>query len=215
MLQVPPVSLLPPETLTSLSLSQALRSHDHSTKPLYVSVGHKMSLEAAVRLVRSCCRFRIPEPVRQVGGPARRPACPVPTAGRPGCSVAMRGQVCPRLRDSLVGLHWALLGEEGTGGRRPRSSARGILCAPARSRSASCVWYQGHWEIQLMSAQVVGHQWPVPGPWLCLTGPREPCHPAAHSHGHFLWAWDPRWLLMCRRPPGGSSRPRSAALSPC
>lgn len=56
--------------LTSPALSQALRSHDHSTKPLYVSVGHKISLEAAVRLTRGCCRFRIPEPVRQVGGPA-------------------------------------------------------------------------------------------------------------------------------------------------
>ncbi|KAG8507498.1 Endonuclease V, partial [Galemys pyrenaicus] len=50
-------------------LGMALRSHDHSTKPLYVSVGHKMSLEAAVRLTHGCCRFRIPEPVRQVGGP--------------------------------------------------------------------------------------------------------------------------------------------------
>ncbi|KAF6298467.1 endonuclease V [Rhinolophus ferrumequinum] len=50
-------------------LGMALKSHDHSTKPLYVSVGHKVSLEAAVRLTRSCCRFRIPEPVRQVGGP--------------------------------------------------------------------------------------------------------------------------------------------------
>uniref|UniRef100_A0A667IHD0 Endonuclease V n=1 Tax=Lynx canadensis TaxID=61383 RepID=A0A667IHD0_LYNCA len=48
-------------------LGMALRSHDHSTKPLYVSVGHKISLEAAVRLTRGCCRFRIPEPVRQVG----------------------------------------------------------------------------------------------------------------------------------------------------
>ncbi|XP_074200008.1 endonuclease V isoform X5 [Camelus bactrianus] len=46
-------------------LGMALRSHDHSTKPLYVSVGHKMSLEAAVRLTHGCCRFRIPEPVRQ------------------------------------------------------------------------------------------------------------------------------------------------------
>nr|KAF6415590.1 endonuclease V [Molossus molossus] len=46
-------------------LGVALKSHDHSTKPLYVSVGHKISLEAAVRLTRSCCRFRIPEPVRQ------------------------------------------------------------------------------------------------------------------------------------------------------
>ncbi|MXQ87152.1 hypothetical protein E5288_WYG007516 [Bos mutus] len=46
-------------------LGRALRSHDHSTKPLYVSVGHKISLEAAVRLTHSCCKFRIPEPVRQ------------------------------------------------------------------------------------------------------------------------------------------------------
>ncbi|XP_074175496.1 endonuclease V isoform X7 [Rhinolophus sinicus] len=46
-------------------LGMALKSHDHSTKPLYVSVGHKVSLETAVRLTRSCCRFRIPEPVRQ------------------------------------------------------------------------------------------------------------------------------------------------------
>lgn len=52
--------------------SQALRSHDSSTKPLYVSVGHRTSLETAVRLTRSCCRFRVPEPVRQVGGPLPR-----------------------------------------------------------------------------------------------------------------------------------------------
>ncbi|XP_077611431.1 endonuclease V isoform X4 [Crocuta crocuta] len=44
---------------------KALKSHDRSTKPLYVSVGHKISLEAAVRLTRGLCRFRIPEPVRQ------------------------------------------------------------------------------------------------------------------------------------------------------
>ncbi|XP_055245498.1 endonuclease V isoform X15 [Gorilla gorilla gorilla] len=46
-------------------LGMALRSHDRSTRPLYISVGHRMSLEAAVRLTRCCCRFRIPEPVRQ------------------------------------------------------------------------------------------------------------------------------------------------------
>uniref|UniRef100_H0XQC0 Endonuclease V n=1 Tax=Otolemur garnettii TaxID=30611 RepID=H0XQC0_OTOGA len=46
-------------------LGVALKSHDHSTKPLYVSVGHKISLETAVRLTHHCCRFRIPEPVRQ------------------------------------------------------------------------------------------------------------------------------------------------------
>ncbi|NXU93813.1 ENDOV Endonuclease, partial [Xiphorhynchus elegans] len=38
----------------------------NSSKPLYVSVGHRVSLDTAVRLVQSCCRFRIPEPIRQV-----------------------------------------------------------------------------------------------------------------------------------------------------
>ncbi|XP_029417210.1 endonuclease V isoform X4 [Nannospalax galili] len=46
-------------------LGMALKSHDHCIKPLYVSVGHRMSLEAAVRLTYRCCRFRAPEPVRQ------------------------------------------------------------------------------------------------------------------------------------------------------
>lgn len=47
---------------------QALKSHDRSTKPLYVSVGHRISLEVAVRLTHHCCRFRVPEPIRQVWG---------------------------------------------------------------------------------------------------------------------------------------------------
>ncbi|XP_072501348.1 endonuclease V isoform X3 [Notamacropus eugenii] len=46
-------------------LGMALKSHHKSSKPLYVSVGHKMSLEAAVRLTQTCCRYRIPEPIRQ------------------------------------------------------------------------------------------------------------------------------------------------------
>ncbi|XP_028643747.1 endonuclease V isoform X2 [Grammomys surdaster] len=46
-------------------LGMALKSHDHSSKPLYVSVGHRISLEVAVRLTHHCCRFRIPEPIRQ------------------------------------------------------------------------------------------------------------------------------------------------------
>lgn len=50
-----------------LLLSQALRTHERSTRPLYVSVGHRISLEAAVRLTLRCCRFKSPEPVRQVG----------------------------------------------------------------------------------------------------------------------------------------------------
>lgn len=58
--------------------AQVLRSYNNSSKPLYVSVGHRVSLDTAVRLVRGCCRFRIPEPIRQVrplGGAGRLPAC--------------------------------------------------------------------------------------------------------------------------------------------
>jgi len=35
-----------------------------SRKPIFVSPGHRMSLDTAVRLVRKLCRYRIPEPVR-------------------------------------------------------------------------------------------------------------------------------------------------------
>ena len=33
--------------------------------PVYVSVGHCVSLDTAVELVQTCCRYRVPEPVRQ------------------------------------------------------------------------------------------------------------------------------------------------------
>ncbi|NXQ64483.1 ENDOV Endonuclease, partial [Anthoscopus minutus] len=46
-------------------LGMVLRSYNNSSKPLYVSVGHRVSLDTAVRLVRACCRFHVPEPIRQ------------------------------------------------------------------------------------------------------------------------------------------------------
>lgn len=46
-------------------LGQALRSTNQSSKPVYVSVGHKISLEKAVDIVATCCKYRIPEAVRQ------------------------------------------------------------------------------------------------------------------------------------------------------
>ncbi|XP_017336952.1 endonuclease V isoform X2 [Ictalurus punctatus] len=46
-------------------LGKALRSSDRSTKPVYVSVGHRISLNTAVRLTHFCCRYRVPEPTRQ------------------------------------------------------------------------------------------------------------------------------------------------------
>ncbi|XP_061335783.1 endonuclease V isoform X1 [Pezoporus flaviventris] len=46
-------------------LGMVLRSCNNSSRPLYVSVGHRVCLGTAVRLVQSCCRYRIPEPIRQ------------------------------------------------------------------------------------------------------------------------------------------------------
>ncbi|RHZ61727.1 hypothetical protein Glove_346g34 [Diversispora epigaea] len=43
----------------------AVRSLESTTNPIYVSVGHRVCLETALRLVLKCCHFRIPEPTRQ------------------------------------------------------------------------------------------------------------------------------------------------------
>ncbi|KAM9769977.1 LOW QUALITY PROTEIN: endonuclease V-like [Menidia menidia] len=55
----------PLRTASGRVLGKALRSSDRSSKPVYVSVGHGISLDAAVRLTHSCCRHRVPEPIRQ------------------------------------------------------------------------------------------------------------------------------------------------------
>ncbi|XP_011522964.1 endonuclease V isoform X9 [Homo sapiens] len=83
----------------SPSLSQALRSHDRSTRPLYISVGHRMSLEAAVRLTCCCCRFRIPEPVRQADICSRehiRKSLGLPGPPTPRSPKAQRPVACPK-----------------------------------------------------------------------------------------------------------------------
>ncbi|XP_030876395.1 endonuclease V isoform X1 [Leptonychotes weddellii] len=83
-------------------LGMVLKSHKHSSKPLYVSVGHKISLEAAVRLTRGCCRFRIPEPVRQADIRSRdyiRRTLGVPGPPAPGqerSQKVQRPKVCPQ-----------------------------------------------------------------------------------------------------------------------
>ncbi|XP_075206856.1 endonuclease V [Anomaloglossus baeobatrachus] len=46
-------------------LGAALKSSQKSVKPIYISVGHKISLETAVTLVHNCCKYRVPEPTRQ------------------------------------------------------------------------------------------------------------------------------------------------------
>ena len=48
------------------SLIQTLRTSDGAPNPVYVSVGHRISLETATQLVTACSVKRVPEPIRQV-----------------------------------------------------------------------------------------------------------------------------------------------------
>ncbi|KAK4726008.1 hypothetical protein R3W88_030925 [Solanum pinnatisectum] len=43
----------------------AMRSSQGSLKPIFISVGHRISLATAIEIVRMTCRFRVPEPIRQ------------------------------------------------------------------------------------------------------------------------------------------------------
>ncbi|XP_071797466.1 endonuclease V-like isoform X2 [Asterias amurensis] len=52
-------------TTSGRTLGMALRGSEKSSNPIFVSVGHKVSLATAVRLARRCCRYRVAEPVRQ------------------------------------------------------------------------------------------------------------------------------------------------------
>uniref|UniRef100_A0A1J3DAY9 Endonuclease V n=1 Tax=Noccaea caerulescens TaxID=107243 RepID=A0A1J3DAY9_NOCCA len=36
-----------------------------SLKPIYISVGHRISLDSAVKIVNMTCKYRVPEPLRQ------------------------------------------------------------------------------------------------------------------------------------------------------
>ncbi|XP_020109750.1 endonuclease V isoform X2 [Ananas comosus] len=43
----------------------AMRSTPGSSKPIYISVGHRISLDSAVKVTKLCSKFRVPEPTRQ------------------------------------------------------------------------------------------------------------------------------------------------------
>ncbi|GMI81570.1 hypothetical protein HRI_001826300 [Hibiscus trionum] len=43
----------------------AMRSNQGSLKPVFVSIGHRVSLETAIKIVNMTCKFRVPEPIRQ------------------------------------------------------------------------------------------------------------------------------------------------------
>ncbi|XWS72895.1 hypothetical protein CRYUN_Cryun02cG0078900 [Craigia yunnanensis] len=44
----------------------AMRSTQGSLKPVFVSIGHRVSLDTAIKIVNMTCKFRVPEPIRQV-----------------------------------------------------------------------------------------------------------------------------------------------------
>ena len=43
----------------------ALRTTDAAPNPIFVSQGHRVSLETALKVTLACCQFRIPEPIRR------------------------------------------------------------------------------------------------------------------------------------------------------
>ncbi|XP_016454818.1 uncharacterized protein LOC107778996 isoform X3 [Nicotiana tabacum] len=43
----------------------AIQSSQGSLKPIFISVGHRVSLATAIETVKMTCRFRVPEPIRQ------------------------------------------------------------------------------------------------------------------------------------------------------
>lgn len=50
----------------NVTFFQAFRSTQTSRNPIYVSIGHKISLETALKICELCCKHRVPEPIRQV-----------------------------------------------------------------------------------------------------------------------------------------------------
>lgn len=45
--------------------ARAILTGNAQTKPIYVSVGHKISLSTAATLVRRMCKYRVPSPIRE------------------------------------------------------------------------------------------------------------------------------------------------------
>ncbi|KAK7293577.1 hypothetical protein RJT34_16445 [Clitoria ternatea] len=43
----------------------AMRSTQGSIKPIFISIGHRISLETAIIIVQITCKYRVPEPIRQ------------------------------------------------------------------------------------------------------------------------------------------------------
>ncbi|XP_057248591.1 uncharacterized protein LOC104886733 isoform X3 [Beta vulgaris subsp. vulgaris] len=48
------------------TLGVAMRSTLGALKPIFISIGHRISLTTAVQIVQRTCKHRVPEPIRQV-----------------------------------------------------------------------------------------------------------------------------------------------------
>ena len=42
----------------------ALKSTEYTINPMIISIGHKVSLETALKIVKKCIKYRVPEPIR-------------------------------------------------------------------------------------------------------------------------------------------------------
>ncbi|GAB2286417.1 hypothetical protein Dimus_020826 [Dionaea muscipula] len=47
------------------SLGMAMKSTLGTLKPIFISIGHRISLATAVKIVKLTCKYRVPEPIRQ------------------------------------------------------------------------------------------------------------------------------------------------------
>ena len=54
-----------------ITVGCAVKRNVQARQPVYVSIGHKVSLKTACDIVLKCCLYRIPEPVRQADMLAR------------------------------------------------------------------------------------------------------------------------------------------------
>nr|BBH94649.1 endonuclease V [Thermogemmatispora argillosa] len=78
-------------------IGAALRTREH-TKPMIISIGHRVSLDTSIRYVLSCCRgYRLPEPTRLADRLSKNNAYREPASGSRGG----QGSSSEAIQDSL------------------------------------------------------------------------------------------------------------------
>lgn len=59
------------EGASKIIYGAAVRTTDSAPNPIFISQGHRISLETAIQITLSCCRYRIPEPIRRADQDSR------------------------------------------------------------------------------------------------------------------------------------------------